>query len=79
MDKGEKENDPYTYVEANEGGLSNEVDTDQDDGEQRNNDWHDMTKSEPVKESSCNDSRNTVHYSIDTCKEDSFFPAKVIA
>ena len=79
MGKAEKINEPDADDQANEGGLSNEVDTDQDDGEQTTNDWQEATESEPVKESSSNESGQTVHYSIDTCKENFVFPAKGIA
>ena len=49
MGKAEDINNPGANDQANEGGLSNEEDTEEDDCEQSRNDWHEAAKSEPVQ------------------------------
>ena len=60
---------PCADYKSNKRSLSNEEYTDKDDGEQCSKDWHDMVESESIEESSSNQSRQTIHNSINTCKK----------
>ena len=47
--KVESINQPGTDDQTNEGGFGNKVDTEENDGEERSNDRHKSTESEPIQ------------------------------
>ena len=69
MWKTKQINAPWADYKGNERSLSDEEYTDKDDGEQCSKDWHDVVESESIEESSSNQSRQTIHNSINTCNE----------